>query len=121
MKELNSDWDCRIANCSQYPNYVSKAAFASRGGLLLTGARRNDHDEQKANRRISDPRLLLFSSIHECMTNPRRPFDEYKLAECAEDMPGHIICQPLSAASSKMLRGSVADSVRTAGEGCDIR
>ena len=34
---------------------------------------------------------LALSSIHESTTNPRRIFDESKLAELADYVPGHII------------------------------
>jgi ParB family transcriptional regulator, chromosome partitioning protein len=34
---------------------------------------------------------LALSSIHESSTNPRRTFDESKLAELADYVPGHII------------------------------
>jgi hypothetical protein len=34
---------------------------------------------------------LALSSIHESTTNPRRTFDESKLAELADFVPGHKI------------------------------
>jgi ParB family chromosome partitioning protein len=34
---------------------------------------------------------LPLSSIHESTTNPRRTFDESKLAELADFVPGHKI------------------------------
>ena len=34
---------------------------------------------------------LALTDIHESTTNPRRTFDESKLAELADYVPGHII------------------------------
>jgi hypothetical protein len=35
---------------------------------------------------------LAIDQIHESTTNPRRTFDEAKLYELADYVPGHIIC-----------------------------
>ena len=34
---------------------------------------------------------IVLASIHESVTNPRRSFDESKLAELAHYLPGHIM------------------------------
>jgi len=34
---------------------------------------------------------IALANIHESTTNPRRTFDESKLAELADYVPGHII------------------------------
>jgi hypothetical protein len=36
--------------------------------------------------------FLAIDQIHESTTNPRRTFDEAKLYELADYVPGHIIC-----------------------------
>jgi hypothetical protein len=39
----------------------------------------------------SEFQYITIDTIHESATNPRRTFDECKLAEFADYVPGHII------------------------------
>src|ERR1035438_1671602 len=57
---------------------------------------------------------IALTRIHESATNPRRIFDESKLAELASFVPGTKSVSSLSAESSKIRRGLVTVSVRTA-------
>jgi hypothetical protein len=40
----------------------------------------------------SQYQTIALASIHESTTNPRRTFDETRLAELADFVPGHKIC-----------------------------
>ena len=55
--------------------------------------RSNIHDDQEEQHRIPDYPL---TNIHESRTNPRRTFDESKLAELAESLRTQGLIQPIT-------------------------
>ena len=64
---------------------------------------------------------LALSSIHESTTNPRRTFDESKLAELADFVSGHkigiLFRRPFCCRTSRMALGSERSAFRATHNG----
>ena len=64
---------------------------------------------------------LAIDTIHESSTNPRRTFDECKLQELADFVPGHKICilfrRPFCGRTSRMALSSERSAFRATHNG----
>jgi hypothetical protein len=64
---------------------------------------------------------IALANIHESTTNPRRTFDESKLAELADFVAGHKICvlfrRPFCGRTSRMALGSERSAFRATHNG----